>query len=226
MTTAAAPVAHDLSVEVFHFYTRLNLVLLLGRSASTLSELLDGIGTVPGASIYYHTHHFIEHHQFLPLQPPNDFAYWVKDVLGEPRLGEKLASIDTVQFSKIEDLRAELIRAIERGIEGAARDPRCPEGAEFHFAACRTFVLPTPYRARTLEEFVDVVQRVSVNSLYFHIFEARLRLDRGANDFSEWLRHRGYEQLADAISKLDPYTQSIEGLRRRIVKLASQYGHA
>jgi uncharacterized protein DUF5752 len=222
--TSDAAAAED--SQVFHFYTRLNLVLLLGRRATTLAELLEGIRSVPGASIYYHTHHFIEDHQFLPLQPPNDFAYWVRDFLGDRRLGEKLASIDTVQFTRIEDLRTELVKAIECEVSRAGREQHSPEGAEFHFAACQTFVLPTPYRAASLAEFVDMVERVSVNSLYFHIFEARLRLNRGANDFSEWLRHRGHERLAEAISKLDPYTLSIEGLRRRIVKLAGQYGQS
>ena len=220
------PAATTERAEVFRFYTRLNLVLLLGRRATTLTDLLEGIRSVPGACVYYHTHHFIEEHQFLQLQPPNDFAYWVRDVLGERRLGEKLASIDTVQFTRIEDIRSELINAIECAWPNGDHDQRCPEGAEFHFAACQTFVLPTPYQAATLAEFIDMVQRVSVNSLYFHIFEARLRLDRGVNDFSEWLRHCGNDRLAEAISKLDPYTQSIEGLRRRIVKLAGQYGHA
>lgn len=224
MTTDAA--SNTEGVKAFRFYTRLNLVLLLGRRATTLTELLEGLRSVPGASIYYHTHHFIEDHQFLPLQPPNDFAYWVRDVLGERRLGERLASIDTVQYSKIEDLREALVKAIDCVSLNEARDQRCPEGAEFYFAACKTFVFPTPYQATTLAEFVDIVQRVSANSLYFHIFEARLRLNRGANDFSEWLRHRGYERLAEAISRLDPYTQSIEGLRRRIVKLAADYGRA
>ena len=37
-------------------------------------------------------------HQYLSPEPPNDFAYWVSNVLQEDRLGEQLAAIDLIQF--------------------------------------------------------------------------------------------------------------------------------
>jgi hypothetical protein len=50
---------------VFHFYTRFNLPVLLGLKARTVPELLAGIRAVPGASIYYHTHRFLQQHHYL-----------------------------------------------------------------------------------------------------------------------------------------------------------------
>ena len=44
--------------------------------------------------------------------------------------------------------------------------------------SCVTVVMPTPYVAHTLEEFVDIMSKVSIYSLYFHVFEARLRLEK------------------------------------------------
>ncbi len=76
---------------------------------------------------------------------------------------------------------------------------------------------------KNLEEFVDSIQRVSVQSLYFHVFEARMRLEEDENDFTLWFRSIGQEQLAKDLSRLDPYTMTLENLRDRIVKEVSRY---
>jgi hypothetical protein len=210
--------------KAFYFYTRLNLVELLGKQAKNLSALLDGIRQVPDSSIYYHTHRFLQQHHYLSPEPPNDFAFWVTNSLGLDGVGEKLASIDTVRFRSIGGLREKLLEISEpivlaqkyRGVE-------CQEGEEFHFMSCRTFILPTPYQARDLREFRDVLQKVSINSIYFHIFEARLRLERGDNDFSNWFEGIGQKELAEEISRLDPYTITLEGLRQKIIQRVSRH---
>lgn len=89
--------------------------------------------------------------------------------------------------------------------------------------SCRTFILPTSNEAHNLEEFRDILKKISINSIYFHIFEARLRLERGDNDFSKWLADMGQSQLAQEISHLDPYTITLEGLRRELVQKVSRY---
>src|SRR3989304_7929412 len=103
--------------EPFRFYTRLHLSELTGSRATTLGQLLDLIKEVSGSSIYHHTHRFLQQHQYLSPEPPNDFAYWVTEVLGEDELGEKLASIDTVQFSTIRSLRERIIAVIENNLK-------------------------------------------------------------------------------------------------------------
>jgi len=95
----------------------------------------------------------------------------------------------------------------------------CPEGYEFQFMSCRTFILPTPYVANNLDEFRSIISEISIDSLYFHCFEARLRLERDENDFSRWLKDRGEVELAREISKLDPYSYTLEGLRKKIISL-------
>ena len=95
----------------------------------------------------------------------------------------------------------------------------CPENEEFHFMACKTFILPTAYTARTLKQFKRILSVVSVHSLYFHIFEARLRLEKKDNDFSRWLRDSGEKVLASKISKLDPYSYTLEELRKKIISI-------
>ena len=74
--------------EPFRLHTRLHLSELTGLKAATLNELLELIKTVSGSCIYQHTHRFLQQHQYLSPEPPNDFAYWVSTVLGEDRLAE------------------------------------------------------------------------------------------------------------------------------------------
>src|SRR3990172_3770893 len=99
--------------EPFKFYTQLHMPELTGLKAANLQELLDLIKTVPGSVIYHHTHRFLQQHQYLSPEPPNDFAYWAAEVLGDHELGEMLASIDTIQFSTIRSLRERIIAVIE-----------------------------------------------------------------------------------------------------------------
>src|SRR4030043_1557486 len=97
------------ATEPFRLCTRLHLSELTGLKAATLNELLELIKTVSGSCIYQHTHRFLQQHQHLSPEPPNDFAYWVTNVLGEDELGEKLASIDIIKYSSVGGLRERLI---------------------------------------------------------------------------------------------------------------------
>jgi hypothetical protein len=90
-----------------------SLTLLTNRRARNVAELLGHVREVPGSSIYFHTHHFLIQHHYLSPEPPNDFAYWVSNVLGEDRLGEQLAAIDIIQFRKLAVLRERIIAVME-----------------------------------------------------------------------------------------------------------------
>lgn len=210
--------------EPFRFYTRFNLVELLGRQAKNVPELLEGVTSVPGSSIYYHTHRFLKQHHYLSPEPPNDFAFWVTNSLGADALGERLASVDTIKYRSIRSLREKFIEILESSTRGPDfRNSDCQEGEEFYFMSCRTFVLPTSYQARNLREFREVLERISISSIYFHVFEARLRLERGENDFSNWLETIGQKKLAREIARLDPYTITLEGLRKNLIRRVSHY---
>jgi len=204
----------------FQFVTQVTLVELTGLKARDVRELLEHVKVVPGSVVYHHTHHFLRQHQFLSPEPPNDFAYWATGALKEERLGEQLAAIDTIQFTSIRALREKIVEVLERYLSRASRIREAPEGDEFHFMKSKSFVLPTPHRAYDLAEFADAIRKVSVHSLYHHIFEARLRIERGTNDFYNWLVAELQEnELARSIGRLDPYTHTLEALRQRIVSL-------
>ena len=77
-----------------------------------------------------------------------------------------------------------------------------------------------------MPEFFAKVASISNASLYFHFFEARLRLGRRTSDFSRWLSDRGRDDLAGAIDKLNPYTRSLDELRVDIVAVGGANGGA
>ena len=209
--------------ETFYFSSRLNLTVLTGKQARDLAEFRENIHDAPGSVIYYHTHHFIQQHLFISPEPPNDFAYWVTNVLQESMLGERLAAIDVVQYPTIRSVQGKIIGTIDDYMERNPNIRSAPSGEEFNFMRAITFIIPTPYRADNLAEFRDSLKRISIYSLYFHIFEARLRLGRETNDFSSWLESSlGETGLARAIAALDPYTHTLEGLRETIYQAVSK----
>ena len=82
------------------------------------------------------------------------------------------------------------------------------------------FVLPTPYQARTLREFTDVLEKVQLESIYSHLYESKLRLAKPANDISHWIESQfGLQELARQAGQLEPYSLNGEGLRRELIRL-------
>jgi hypothetical protein len=171
---------------------------------------------VPERCVYHHTHDFLRAHHYLTPEPANDFAYWVTEVLGEEPLGERLAGVDTIEYPSLEELRQALAGTIERYLEAVppARMKFVSEGEEFYFIKSVAVVMPTAYVASDLATFAEALERVSIHSLYFHTFDARLRVGRRTNDFALWLREQlGLDELAGHLEHLDPYAHTLETLR-------------
>jgi len=208
--------------EPFRFFTRLHLAELTGLRASTIGQLLTLLKEVPDSCIYHHTHRFLQQHQYLSPEPPNDFAYWVREILGEDELGEWLASIDTIQYPSIHSLRDKIVATIEEYLKNnpSAKLKFAKSDNAFYFLKAISFIIPTNYLAYDLKEFAEALKKVTLNSIYFHIFEARLRLERGGNDFSNWIATSIQDKnLADMISRLDPYTYTLEELRKAVLRI-------
>jgi hypothetical protein len=84
-------------------------------------------------------------------------------------------------------------------------------------------VLPTAFGADTLSEFLSGVNQVTVHSIHHHFIEARLRLHRMSNDFSQWLEKAvGLAEAAEEIERIDIYANTMEGVRREIARIVSQ----
>ena len=210
-------------MKPFRFMVKYDQALLLGRRATNLRELLDGIETVPSASVFFHTHRSLQQQYRLVPEPPNDFAFWITNNLGYDRLGEECASIDIIQFCSVSDLRDTFSGILRRFLEKNPHTDTCAPGHEFYFMSCQTFVLPTSYEAKSVREFRENLEKVGIHAIRYHVLDQMLRGGACENDFSTWLRDAGHAALAENIARLDPYTQTLEGLRNRIIELAKNY---
>jgi hypothetical protein len=207
----------------FFFNSQTNLVKLLGIKAKNPHELMKGIKSVPKYSIYYHTHRPLFQHRSLSPEPPNDFAYWLTNIINLKELGEKIASVNIIGLNNIEELRENYLKIFSEYINEKRYVVDAPEGYEFHFMSCSTFIFPTRRFANNLKEFIEIIKDIGISSLYYHIYEARTRLSEGENDFTAWFRGIGEKKLADELCKVDPYNMTLESLRDKILKMAGKY---
>ena len=81
-----------------------------------------------------------------------------------------------------------MVGIIEERLAKGSDSREAMAGREFYFMKSVSVILPTPYVAHDLREFVETLRKISLGSLYFHVFESRLRLGRGLNDFSIWMK--------------------------------------
>lgn len=212
-------------VEPFRFCTERRLVQLTGQTARTLPELLAVLREISGSCVFYHTHHqFLSHHFEKPMVY-NDFAEWVSEALQEDALGERLAAIDLMAFTSIRQLREAIVTTIASFLQSSGgRIRECPPGDEFHFCKSKSFIMPTGILAGDVADFFRKLPGITNISLYFHFLEARLRLERQTNDFSNWLRSRGETELADSVDRLDPYIVTLNELKDQIAELGHSHG--
>ena len=209
------------AVKPFAFSTSLILQEATGLRAATLPQLLRFLRDLPDSCLYYHTHYFLLQHHYLTPEPTNDFAYWVSEVLGEEALGERLASIDVIQYTSLAQLRQAIVGTIEEYLKRTplAQFRFASEGEELFFVKSIHVIMPTAWTASTIEEFARALEQISIHALYFHIFDARLRLGRHTNDFALWFEQQGYPELAKEIAALDPYAHTLEALRSMLLSM-------
>jgi hypothetical protein len=206
--------------EPFRFCTSSLFIEITGKKAFHLKEFVQILKQIDESSIFYHVHHAFREYNFAPGQYSNDFARWVADDLEEGTLAERLASINVRDFTDLASLRAKLIEVIEEYLNQAVEIRKAPPGREFFFLRSIGIVIPTRYEARNLEEFVRALKKVGMRSLYYHFFDARLRLGRKTNDFSNWIRvHLGNNEIADKIDGLDPYFMTMDQLKEKIIDI-------
>jgi hypothetical protein len=130
-----------------------------------------------------------------------------------------------MHYSTIRDLREKISSVIESYLKAnpLAKLKFARNGEEFHFIKSVSFVLPTSYIVYDLVEFAAALKKITFDSIYFHIFEARLRLEKPTNDFSYWIENSlGDKELAEKISNFDPYTRTLEDLRNKLIHMVEK----
>lgn len=221
------PLAAEHSVrkpdKPFYFNTSENLMRIGSQKAANVSELWQALQTCPDDSIFQHTFRTLQEHHFIREGFSNDFAHWCLSACNEPVLAEQLASIDVREFTAIDGLRRRMVGILNDFLKHRPQSGSKPAHEAFYFCASSIVVLPTQFAPDTLPGFVAGLKAVSVHSIHHHFIEARLRLHRMSNDFSNWLEQEvGLTQAAEAIERIDIYTQTMEGVRQQIASIVEQ----
>src|SRR4030043_1216292 len=194
-----------------------------GRSARDEQQLLEAIEEIPSDSLSYHTHSFFLRHKYIAGPYPNDFATWAEIEVRDRVLREKLGILDPYDFENLEALRTEIVNIIDEHLSQLQIIPRVIYGEPFHFMQSRIIEVPTGLEARTLTEFKNTLVTVDASAVYYHNFEAILRLGRRKGDFALWMEEQlDLPDLGQQISRLDVYMTSRESIRHRIIELCGE----
>jgi uncharacterized protein DUF5752 len=207
----------------FYFNTSEHLVRIGNQRAANLSELLEALKSCPDDSIFQHTFRTLQEHHFIRQGFSNDFAHWSLSGCKEPILAEQLGGIDVREYTAIDQLRQRIIEIVEEFIREHQNSAAHPGHEPFYFCSSDILVMPTRFVSDTLPGFLEGLHHVSVHSIHHHFIEARLRLRRMSNDFSNWLDgEAGLTKAAEAIERIDLYADTMEGVRRKIIHIVEQ----
>jgi hypothetical protein len=208
-------------IEPFEFRQCIGILKSTGKNAKNIKELRDLIATVSDECIFHHTYqYFLKEHI---LEYTNDLAHWAGENLEESALSERLSNIDPYEFKNISDLRNELIHVIDDYLERFPEPREAIPGDEFYFNETVTLIFPVGIRAKNLAEFLTAIKFVDSDSIYYHFYEARIRLGSGIDDFSRWIEDVfGKKDLAERIRAIDPFMHSIEEIRGHIVEAVEE----
>ena len=212
-----------MEVNPFYFYTSSNLVELTGEKSDTLEELVGLLKRCTGSAIFYHVFQSYRERHFSIEKYHSDFAQWISTSLDEEVLAERLGSLDFRDFTSIRSLRESMIQIIEDHLQASPQCAGHPGKTPFFFCQSISVVMPTKYIARTLENFHQIVGKVGIRSIHYHLIEARLRLGIHTNDFSYWLRTSlEKEKLAQQIEAIDIYLHTLEEIRGMILQYTQE----
>ena len=211
-------------MRVFQFCSSASLEKLTGRKASDLDELLELVKTCSSSSIFYHT--FSAFRKLREIQTPytNDFAVWIARHLNEDALAEKLLAIDLAEYNTIESLRKRILELLEGyRVEDPALFQR-PATEPFYLYSLVRFVYLTDKFAYDLSSFRQLLDTISIDSIYYHFIESRLQTHLKSDDFSSWIEENlNYKELAENIRNIDINIYTLEELRVRIGELIDEH---
>ena len=210
--------------QPFHFMSASTITQICGNQANTLRELRDEIRRASDASIFTHTFQTLEEHHFFTAGFSNDFAHWVLTACNEPRLAERLAALDIRQYKTIGGLRGDLSNVVEDYVEDNPQQADRPAFEPFYLSEAQTVAVPAGRVACDLASFAEALREIGLDSIHYHFIVARLRPPLGVNDFCYWISSSlDLPDLARKIDAIDIYTNTLEGLRQRILEEISAW---
>ena len=210
----------DTAVAPFVFTGCVELRQTLNLRALDERELMDRLEDAPGAAVLFHTYGYFLRHGPVTMAYGNDFAAWVATQVRDQVLAERLAVVNPFEFDSLETLREELVTVVNDHLVRLSSVPRIEFGEPFYFQQSEVVQVPLGPGVTGLAEFRNALADVDTSAVYFHMIEARARLARPADDFSEWIRASlRLSALADRIARIDAYMTSLERVRARVLSL-------
>ena len=208
-------------VEPFSVRDCALIAIATGQYAFTLAELRDRLEIIPPSCIYYHFWGGLLRPKFDNPEYQNDFAIWVYQGIRDKPLAERMALIDPSKYHDIEDLRGELIDILEERIDESELLPWIKASQRFYFVRSQTVVFDTRMRLDTPERLGGHIPHMSLGSVFYHFIDARRRPPWGRDDFTHWVTGFGddYAELAEQISRIDPYFTSLVELRDELSRV-------
>lgn len=205
------------TAKSFEFKQCVSILKSTGYKAGSLRALRDIIAKVSKESIFHHTYQYFLKGHFLEYT--NDFAQWAGESLEEGALAEHLSNIDPYDFRDIDELRGRLLSVIDNYLNNFPEPREAMPADEFYFNETITLIFPVHIRAKNLAEFLIGIRYADAGSIYYHFYEARMRLRGGVDDFSAWIENvLENRELAEKIRSIDPFMHNVEGIREYIMK--------
>ena len=205
-------------MESFQFKECVNIIKSTGKRAKNIRELRDILSTISEGSIFHHTYHYFLRRPILEYN--NDFAHWAGESLEERALSEYFSNVDPFLFKEISKLREALLKVTDDYLKEFPEPRETAPGSEFYFNEAVTLLFPVGLRVNNLAEFLIAIKYIDLPSLYYHFYEARIRLGSGADDFSRWIGSAlGKADLAEKIRTIDPLMHTLEGMREHLLEL-------
>ncbi|HVP80907.1 MAG TPA: DUF5752 family protein [Thermodesulfobacteriota bacterium] len=208
-------------IDPFEFRECISIMKSTGRKAKTLRELRDLIATISDESLYHHTYQYYLKRQILEYN--NDFAHWAGEGLEESALSEYFSNIDPFLFKDIDGLRKALLKVIDDYLERFPEPREAMAGNEFYFKEAIILLFPAGLRANNLAEFLIGIKYIDLPSIFYHFYEARVRLGNGIDDFSKWVEEAlGRKDLAARIRAIDLLMHTLDGIREHLVEMLEE----
>lgn len=198
----------------FRFRDAVRLTCPTGESAATLREFRFVVERATPEVVHHHLRETPLRFAFTVWDYPNDFAIWAAEALENRSLAERLAVLDPFHERDLEILRERVIDALDEALEDVQSHFPVPMGQEFYFSSSVSVAFDLDIEAASLDEMVEKLMTVPATSIFFHLYEARLRTPSGTDDISAWLVENGHEEEVARLSDLDIYMLSLEDCRR------------
>ena len=184
----------------------------VGRAATSLDSLRDGIEAADVAVIFHHVTRVAIRHPGARDLPATDFARWVGTVLRDQETAEHLAFAGSRPLAPLEEVRGLMLGALGR-VPPRRRQQEAPDEAALHFVRAHSIPAPLGFEIAEPMELVERWPEVDLAAMFYHLIETPL-LGPDGDRLVPWLRARGAERLARVATELAESGRPLARLHR------------